>query len=442
MRIPAVPPPYGKLLETLRTPERAGKILSIGGPDVDGRYFHWKSLRRRQPPLDLSHEEWWLTLKVARYAMRTFFNLNDEAGQRFWFAATDSVQRSLHRIDRDVGADLEFLNPLLAHSDSREMYIIRSLAEEAITSSQLEGASTTRKVAKEMLLSGRAPRSPDEWMIANNFSAMQFAREHAKKPLTLELLLTLHLILTENTLKPDEVGRLRRPEEEVVVEDLGTGQVLHTPPAASALPKRLSALFAFANESKTTPFIHPIVRSIMLHFMLAYEHPFVDGNGRTARALFYWSMLRHGYGLAEFLSISRTIKKAPAQYRNAFLLTETDEADVTYFILHQLEVVLAAITDLQAYLKRKDTELRKADELLKESGHLNHRQIAVINEAVRHPTMRFTIEAHRTQFRIVYQTARTDLLGLVDGGWLRKRQSGRRFDFEPSPNLEQKLKRP
>jgi hypothetical protein len=42
-------------------------------------------------------------------------------------------------------------------------------------------------------------------------------------------------------------------------------------------------------------FIHPVMRAITLHFWLAYDHPFCDGNGRTARALFYWSMLKQGY---------------------------------------------------------------------------------------------------------------------------------------------------
>ena len=58
-------------------------------------------------------------------------------------------------------------------------------------------------------------------------------------------------------------------------------------------------------------FIHPVMRAITLHFWLAYDHPFCDGNGRTARALFYWSMLKQGYWLFEFISISSVINQAP-----------------------------------------------------------------------------------------------------------------------------------
>src|SRR5205814_10028127 len=59
------------------------------------------------------------------------------------------------------------------------------------------------------------------------------------------------------------------------------------------------------------PIFHPMVRSMILHFWLAYDHPFVDGNGRTARALFYWSMLRNGYWMFEYITISKIILSGP-----------------------------------------------------------------------------------------------------------------------------------
>jgi Fic family protein len=73
--------------------------------------------------------------------------------------------------------------------------------------------------------------------------------------------------------------------------------------------------------------------------MLGYDHPFLDGNGRTARALFYWAAANNGYWLMEFISISQIIKQSPAQYGKSFLYSEYDENDVTYFIVHQLSVI-------------------------------------------------------------------------------------------------------
>jgi Fic family protein len=204
----------------------------------------------------------------------------------------------------------------LTTSEMRDRYLISSLIEESITSSQMEGASTTRQVASDMLRSGREPRTKSEWMILNNYRAMEFIRSQREDELTPAVVCELQRILTENTLDDhDDAGRLQRPgDARVNVLDNTDGTTLHTPPRAEELPKRLALLCDFANgKTKTKGYLPPIVRAILLHFMLAYDHPFVDGNGRTARALFYWSMLHQGYGLAEFLSISRVIKRAHGQ---------------------------------------------------------------------------------------------------------------------------------
>ena len=200
-------------------------------------------------------------------------------------------------------------------------------------------------------------------------------------------------------------------------------------------------LCRFANgTSKDEPFIHPVVRAILLHFWLAYDHPFADGNGRTARALFYWSMLNQGYWLTEFISISRVIHKSRAKYDRAFLFTETDGNDMTYFICHQLGVLRSAIDELHEYLKRKAQEVRDVESALRGRGDLNHRQHAVLGYALKHPNGAITIEGHLTSHRVVYETARTDLMGLVKAGYLTAKRVGKKTVFEPSPGLERKLR--
>lgn len=424
-----------------RGPERIGQLVSRGiKPEVEGAYLHWDELRRRQPPDGMTPEEWWVSISLARSVLRTELPLTDKTGRKFQFARTDGLLLALHHIDRSMGGRLEMVDPELANKDVRDRYIIRSLMEEAITSSQLEGASTTRRVAKDMLLQGRQPRTKDERMIFNNYQAMELLRRKAREPLTKGFLLELHEVITEGTLEPGEAGRLRRPDELVTVLDIGDGQVLHEPPDAKDLPGRIEALCAFANQDAGDVFVHPVVRAIALHFMLAYDHPFVDGNGRTARALFYWSMLRQGYWIAEFLSISRIIQKAPVQYSRAFLYTETDSADLTYFLFHQLDVIKKATQDLYAYLDRKSKELQEVDLLLQAGDNLNHRQRALLAHALRHPGAQYTIEPYRRQHGVVYQTARQDLLDLEKAGLLRRTQVGRAFRFSAVPDLEQRLK--
>lgn len=417
-----------------------GRILEASRrAAASGRYFHWEKLRRRKPPLELSHEEWWLALKLARSGLLREVPLRDTQGRAFRFGLPDPAAEHLHHIDQDAAGRIEMAADGIANSGTRSRYIIHSLLEEAITSSQLEGAATTRRVAKEMIRSGRPPRDRDERMILNNYVAMQEIRGFRDRPLSPEAVLELHRVLTADTLDDaSAAGRFRRPAERVRVMT-PYNEVLHTPPPAEELEARLGALCEFANEATPGYFVHPVIRSIILHFWLAYDHPFVDGNGRCARALFYWSMLRRGYWLCEFISISQIIKRAPARYGRAFLYTETDENDLTYFVLYHLDVIRAAIRELHAYIAAKTQEVRRTERLIRASAGLNHRQVALLDHAIRHPEAAYTIASHRMSHGVVYQTARSDLQDLARKGLLTERKAGRRFVYSPVEDLAEKL---
>ena len=257
------------------------------------------------------------------------------------------------------------------------------------------------------------------------------------------MLLELQRILTEGT-QDDAgvVGRFRLKSDDVVIVDQRDGTVLHTPPDASELDARMERLLAFANASDDADFVHPVVRAILLHFMIGYEHPFVDGNGRTARAIFYWMMAKSGYWMTEFLSISTIIRKSPAQYARAYLLSETDDNDVTYFLDYNLRVILQSIRSLHSYLARKAREMHDAQHLLDGSAlaaMLNHRQIALLISMRKHPDLVYTIASHRRSHRVTYQTARTDLLGLAALGLVATAKHGRAFVFSLARDFDERL---
>jgi len=433
LKTPLEPPAWS--FENI-TSEQFGRIIDAGvRPTVDGKYRHWETLRQLTPPPGLSHEEWWFGIKWARSAISRELPLSDARGRRFTYTMPDEAYELLHEIDQRASGNIAVAE-LVTTPGAQRRYLVSSLIEEAITSSQLEGASTTRKVAKEMIRTGRAPRSHSERMIHNNYRAMNSVRDWASRSMTSERLLELHRIVTDETLAdPSAAGRLQVPSDErVVVTDRATGDVFHIPPPAEQLPQRLAMILDWANGSSGNGFVHPVVRAVILHFWLAYDHPFEDGNGRTARALFYWSMLRQGYWLTEFLSISRILSRAPSKYARAFLYTETDGLDATYFVLYQLAVVRRAIDELHAYLRRKMKEVRSTEALLQTSD-LNHRQIALLTYALRHPDSDVTYKSHATSHRVALESARLDLLELERRGLVKRRRAGRQLAFRPSPDL-------
>lgn len=426
-------------------PERSGPVLMAAvQSEAEGKYRHWDTLRHLEAPPGVSHLEWWAATKMLRASALKDIPLQDVAGRAFKYGVTDEVTQHLHQIDLGAGGLIGMPEPI-TNPQTRSQYVMRSLFQEALTSSQLEGAATTRAVAKEMIRSGRPPRTNGERMILNNYRTMQRLADWKERPLDAALLFEMHRMVTDGTLEnPAAAGRLRREDEPITVQDEITGEIYHHPPPARSLPSRLTALCDFANASlasnaRPARFIHPVVRAILLHFWLAYDHPFVDGNGRTARALFYWSMLRQGYWLFEFVSISEILLKAPKQYARAFLHTETDENDMTYFLIYQTDVICRAIESLHHYIERKSREWRSTEELLRNTSELNHRQQALIGHALRHPGMRYTVEGHRNSHGIVYETARRDLLELQRIGWLEVKKVGQAFMFSAPADLPERV---
>lgn len=448
MRKPPPPPTFDELANDPALAEEAFSANRI--PETaafvrlaNDAYWTWDEFRSHPLPRALTHRAvWWLT-KSARRASMEPLDFLDTAGHRFWYGVHPWMLRSLHEIDTGLGGFV--IDPSAdLNGPDRERYLIRSLMEEAIASSQIEGAAVTRNDAKELLKTGRKPRSEDEQMVVNNYRTITWLGEHRDEPLTKSLLFEIHRRITENTLdNPGAAGRFRLSSERIRVVDERDNEVIHQPPHASELGNRFASLAAFANSTDdANRFLHPVIRAVILHFMLAYDHPFVDGNGRTARALFYWSMLRSRYWLFEFLSISRIVANAPTQYVRAFLSTETDEADLTYFLKFHLHVIQRARKDLHEYLNAQRSRNAELTGLLKAHANLNHRQRAVLNHAIRHPNAVYSIESHRGSYGVRYDTARLDLADLANRGLLVEFKTGKRLEYAVPPNLPVLLREP
>jgi Fic family protein len=175
--------------------------------------------------------------------------------------------------------------------------------------------------------------------------------------------------------------------------------------------------------------------------MMGYDHYFADGNGRTARAIFYWSMLNQDYWLTEYITISRILKQAPSQYAGSFLLTEDDDGDLTYFLLHHARIVIRALNDLESYLQEKAQEVRQVKEALTSiPGEFNHRQLAVLELALREPSTAFTAQSHSMSHNVTGETARKDLTDLESRGLLNRSRSNKKYYWTAVADVAERVR--
>ena len=374
---------------------------------INEEYEYWDAVKYKKLPKGFSAKKLWTYVKADRRKnqIRVWPKYN------MFLGLTNRMQRMCHEFDMNFGG-FWGTNSIIPN-DSKERYLVSSLMEEAIFSSQMEGAATTRLVAKDMLRKKMTPKDKSQQMIANNYQTIQFVVQNQDTPLTVELLQHIHRLMTENTLDdPNDAGRFRT-NDEVVVENGITHEVVHRPPSYMEIPEFVKELCKFFNEEESKVFIHPIIRGIIIHFMIAYMHPFVDGNGRTARALFYWYMLKQKYWLTEYLSISRVIAKSKKSYEKSFLYTEADNNDIGYFVAYNLRVLGLSFKQLQGYLKRKQEEKKAANTFL-QLGDINDRQAQIIKMFVDNPKEVITVKDIQTKFFISATTAKVDIMGLVN----------------------------
>lgn len=397
-----------KALEIYRRDD-ARQLIS----EANDNYWYWSDVKYRSRQTGISANDLWAAIKLSRFAQSRVI-WKDYGLSMF---ITNKMQQQCHFFDMNFGGT--WGSSSVIPNEDRTQYLISSLMEEAISSSQMEGASTTRKVAKEMLRKKISPRSRSEQMIFNNYTSIRFITEHKEEDLSPELLLHIHSLMTHQTLdSSDDEGRFRTSDDIVVGNEL-TGKIVHTPPTYREIPLFVDELCKFANNDNDDNFIHPIIKAIVIHFMIAYVHPFVDGNGRTARALFYWYMLKKGYWLTEYLSISRVIYKRKASYEKSYLYTESDGGDMGYFITYNLRVLELAFKELQSYISRKIAQRQGNTNYIINNG-VNERQAAIMSLFRNNPNMAITVKEVENRFGISQPTARLDLEGLVEKGFLTK----------------------
>lgn len=416
--------------------ERLSDYLALLKPlDDQGRYLPFDDLRYRWAP-GLDSNLCWALVKKARTAQYSSLLPLGEPMRWGNFILTPVAQKAISAVDRQATtAALEYMTSQIGER-AHFSYLLNDLIEdEAISSSQLEGAATTTRVAKDMLKRHRLPRTPDERMVIGNYKMMNFAWEKRYEPLSVELVTALHRVgvsgIDDAQYSPGDL----RVNDDVVVQD-GQDNTVHVPPPAAGLAGRLQVLSTWINQSHNDPhrtdYLHPLIKGIALHFALGYEHPFRDGNGRVARALFYWFMFKNDFSAFRYIAISVLLRNAPVKYGRSYLNTEADDLDLTYFIDFQCSVVLRAVSSFTEAYRNSLVNAECFERWLSESGffdRLTEKQRVIYQAAKSGMAKEFTAVNVKENLGCSYNTASSTLNGLVDLELFEKRKLGREWVF-------------
>ena len=409
------------------------------GFDSKGNYLHWDSFVPRAKDFNRDEKALaYLVLKKQRN-LKPHGGLVDEHGVPFLFT-DQGLAAKLHQISQ-----LETFEHLKVGEIDKRIHLVNGvIMEEAISSAQLEGAATTRTVAKKMLETGREAENDSEKMIVNNWNLIREAEHHKNDPLSIDLILFFNKTATIHLNENGHVaGNLR--DDVVSVSNTMTGELVHEPPMHTQVEAMLQMLCDYANSEHTTGgnFIHPIIKACVLHFMIGYIHPFFDGNGRTARALFYWYMLKSGYENFKYISISALLKNAPTQYMKSYLYTETDENDLTHFVDYQLTIIIKALNRFTDYIHTKVSELENAMNILRTSplySELSLPHITILEKALKNPGRIFIVKEVESDLSVSSTTARGYLDKLADMKLLMKTHlSGRTYGYMSPADLKERL---
>ena len=374
-------------------------------------------------PGEFSLPEVWQEIQKERKSKAENLALKDEKGETFWYVNTKPLQAKLHQIDsRGKDSLYSYIKP-----DIENELAFDSIIEEAWASNIIEGAFTTRKRAQELVRRNLTPKDKNELMMKNNHQAMTFILENRESDFSIDFILKIHRIITQNTLDdPEYAGKFR--DDDVLIWDK-TNTVIFKPMAEENIKESLNNLVTWVNTHSEEDFIHPILKASIIHFFLVYVHPFFDGNGRTARAIFYFYLLKHKYDFFKYFSISALIAKQKEKYYKAIKEVEDYENDLTYFLLYSADVVLKSIDEILDKIAKKYQSDIISKNINLRGVHLNKRQKSLIKILIDQDQKTMTTRRYEKIFKVSYGTARSDLNELSENGLLQKRKLGKGFIY-------------
>lgn len=249
-------------------------------------------------------------------------------------------------LDSVVRISLSAARVLLTPQQSARLYGAKAMEEEIVSTFRIEQIDTSRESVRR-ILSGQAPKNDEEHRIYGMKLGLEFIAD-VSHTITEENLFRLYQMTIGDFLPEEDrllPGNLYRHDSVYIVG----GKVEHTGLPWQRLPAYMAELVAFVAEKAAQ---NDLVKAAILHFALAYLHPYFDGNGRMARLLHLWYLVQRGYSSALFVPMSRFIEESRSRYYKAYTLVEQNQQisgmlDVTPFLTYFAESVYSRLGEGQ-----------------------------------------------------------------------------------------------
>jgi len=408
----------------------------------DFNYLYWDKIKFQPVPKWFKDsKDLWGTIKFMR-TLNYVSPIKTDSWEFFRFWELEFSKKLLHEIDKN--ASWTFYTPF-SESDKR-LFVTNWMLEEAISSSQLEWASTTSRNAVKMIKQWIKPKNDSDRMILNNYEVMYFVKDELVKKEKIDEsdLLYLQEILTKWVIENKwEIWRFRDINDDnkdpIVVKF--KWKIAHEPMKSEKMRVELKRLIDFMNdEGDFNTFVHPVIKAIVIHFWIWYLHPFCDWNGRTARALFYWYLLKNDYFWFSFIPLSSIIKKSKIEYAKSYIYSEQDDRDLWYFINYNLRKIKIALDAFQSDLKNR---FKDNHSNLKDLRHLdlNDRQKKLLKYFLENKDSFTNSLIHKNYYNISKPTAVSDLNILRKKWLIYSTKSWRNISYFPVENLENLIKK-
>lgn len=239
-------------------------------------------------------------------------------------------------------ADIDFGAIRLLMQPQNASFGIRAATEEIIASSAIENIDFSRDSVRN-ILKGLAPTDEVENRILGQKKGIEFISDTSNK-ITEENIHTLYMTTIGQFLTGDErllEERLYRHDTVFVMSD----HVEHSGIDHRKLPEYMGRLVEFINADDG---MNDLVKAAIIHFYIAYLHPYFDGNGRMARLMHLWFLVQKGYRSAMFIPMSGHIERSRSAYYAAYTAVEDNmkfsgTLDLTPFIMYFAENVYSRL---------------------------------------------------------------------------------------------------